>query len=112
MGMTVAYRFQQLLKLKNTSALFEALQLLERLGDVARANGLSEGRLMTQSFGPFNQIVLYIDYPDLATYEREMRSLLELSEFRELAKKLDNLAVEEDPGETTMWEDISSEDAF
>jgi hypothetical protein len=106
----MAYRLHYVFQVRGTSAFFETIRLMEQLNEVAAASGLSRGRIMTQSFGPFNQIGLFVDFPDLATYERETGSLMALAEFRELAQKLDDLAVENDPGGTTMWEDISSEE--
>jgi hypothetical protein len=106
----MAYQLQQIFKLKSTAAFVEATRLCEQLNEIARANGLTEARIMTQSFGPFNQIAINLDYPDLATYEREIKSRISLPEVRELLEKYDDLAPQADPGGSTMWEDVTSEE--
>jgi hypothetical protein len=104
----MAYRLRYLLKTKGTSAFIESVRLMERLNEISRANGITEGRIMTQSFGPFNQIAVDVDYPDLATYEQEAEAYFSLPEVLEVVGKLDDVSLETDPGETAMWEDITS----
>ena len=61
---------------------------------------------MTQTFGPFNQLSVNVDYPDLASYERESESFFALQEIREVIDQMPEVLKEADPGETTMWEDV------
>jgi hypothetical protein len=105
----MAYRLQYTFKAKNALAFDDTVQLLERLQAISRDNGLKERRLMTQSFGPFNQLLVNVDYLDLASYERETELLFAVPEVREVVNQLPGVLRESDPGETIMWEDISSE---
>jgi hypothetical protein len=105
----MAYRLRYILKTKGTAGLLETVRLMERLNEIARANGITEGRVMTQSFGPFNQIAVDVDYPDLGTYEREAETYFSLPEVQEVLRKMDDISLETDPGGTTMWEDITND---
>jgi hypothetical protein len=78
-----------ILNTEGTSALIEAVRLMERLNEISRANGITEGRVMTQSFGPFNQIAVDVDYPDLATYERKTEAYFSLLQVQEVIRKLE-----------------------
>jgi hypothetical protein len=105
----MAYRLQHVFKTRNALAFDDAVQLLERLKTISGSQGFQERRTMTQAFGPVNQLMVNIDYPDLASYERESQSFFSLPEVREVVDQLTGLLRESDPGETTMWEDVSSE---
>ena len=105
----MAYRLRYIFKTRNASAFDHTIQLLERLNAISREQGITERRLMTQTFGPFNQLAVDVDYPDLATYEMETESFFALPEVNEVIKQLPAVLRESDPGEAVMWEDIASE---
>ena len=105
----MGYRLQYTFKTKNASAFDDTVQLLERLQAISKDRGLKERRIMTQAFGPFNQLSVNVDYPDLASYERETESFFALPEVQEVVNQLPRVLREIDPGESIMWEDISSE---
>ena len=102
----MAYRLQYIFKTRNALAFDRTIQLLERLQAISRDQGLSERRIMTQAFGPFNQLSVNVDYPDLASYERESELFFALPEVREVIDQMPEVLRETDPGETTMWEDV------
>ena len=102
----MAYRLQYIFKTRNALAFDRTIQLLERLQAISRDQGLSERRIMTQAFGPLNQLSVNVDYPDLASYERETELFFALPEVREVIDKMPEVLREADPGETTMWEDV------
>ena len=52
-----------------------AIETAQRLNEISRKRGWQEGIIWTQSFGPYNEIVIEYDYPDLATYEREQAAV-------------------------------------
>jgi hypothetical protein len=105
----MAYRLQYTFKARNAVAFGQTVRLLERLQAISRDHGFQERRIMTQAFGPFNQLVVNVDYADLASYERESELFFVLPEVQEVIEQLPAVLREADPGETTMWEDVSSE---
>jgi hypothetical protein len=105
-GGFMTYRLQHIFKIKNALAFDQAVQLLERLQAISRDQGFQERGTMTQAFGPINQLLVNIDYPDLASYERESQMFFTLPEVREVVDQLTVLLREGDPGESTMWEDV------
>ncbi len=94
----MAYRLRYIFKTRNASAFDHAVQLLERLNAISREQGITERRLMTQTFGPFNQLAVDVDYPDLATYERETESFFALPEVNEVIRQLPAVLRESDRG--------------
>jgi hypothetical protein len=105
----MAYRLQYTFKTRNASAFDQTVRLLERLQAISRDHGFQERRIMTQAFGPFNQLSVNVDYPDLASYERESELFFALADVQDVIEQLPAVLREGDPGETTMWEDVSSE---
>jgi hypothetical protein len=106
----MAYRLRYHLKCKNTASFKELLGYLEELNRISEAHGITPGRIMTQSFGPFDEIAVDVDYPDLATYEREFQKFFSRPEVQDILTRSDPLFREFDSGGTVMWEDVSSQD--
>jgi hypothetical protein len=71
----VMYRVRSLLKV-NRDGWNGAIENVARLNEIAEQRGWQQASVWTQTFGPFNEIVIEIDYPDLATYERETAAFL------------------------------------
>ena len=69
------YRVRSLLKV-NRDGWNGAIENVARLNEIAEQRGWQQASVWTQTFGPFNEIVIEIDYPDLATYERETAAFL------------------------------------
>jgi hypothetical protein len=65
--------------------------------------GMTRSTLWTQSWGPFNELVIETDYPDLATYEKERSMMFADPDFRPL---LDRAQAARLPnwGHSEMWE--------
>jgi NIPSNAP len=49
----------------------EYLKALEQLNEIARARGWAEASFWVATAGTANELVADVDYPDLATFERE-----------------------------------------
>jgi hypothetical protein len=49
----------------------EYLKALEQLNAIARARGWAEATFLVATAGTANEIIAEIDYPDLATFDRE-----------------------------------------
>jgi hypothetical protein len=61
---------------KGGSAWNDALDLIREIDEIQIAAGRATGTVWTQVVGPFNEIVIETDYPDLATYERESNAIM------------------------------------
>ena len=62
---------------KTGSAWNDALGLIREIDEIQIAAGRATGTVWTQVVGPFNEMVIETDFPDLATYERESEALHE-----------------------------------
>jgi hypothetical protein len=58
-------------RLKSGEGWNDFLQTANKLNEVSRDRGWAEFSFWTQVAGPFNEIVLEADYPDLATFEQQ-----------------------------------------
>lgn len=58
-------------KLKSGEGWNDFLQTAAKLNEISRARGWVEFSFWTQVAGPFNEIQLEAEYPDLATFEQQ-----------------------------------------
>jgi hypothetical protein len=49
----------------------EYLKALEQLNEIARGRGWAEATLLVATAGTANELIAEVEYPDLATFERE-----------------------------------------
>lgn len=49
----------------------EYLKSMERLNEIARARGWAEATFWVATAGTANELIADVDYPDLATFDRE-----------------------------------------
>ena len=75
-----------------------------RLKEIARERGWQEMTIWTQTFGPFGELVLETDYPDLATYERETNAFFADDECMKLTMEAMNYRSPGEPGHNEMWQ--------
>jgi hypothetical protein len=84
----------------------EAIENARRLSELAELRGRQEATIWTQSFGPFNEIVIETDYPDLATYEREHAEASADEEARELRAEGRQYLRADAMGHNELWERV------
>lgn len=83
-----------------------AIENARRLNEIAKVRGWQEATIWTQTFGPFNEIVLETDYPDLATYEREQAVAAADEEVRELRAEGRQYLRADVMGHNELWERV------
>jgi len=83
-----------------------AIENARRLNDIAKVRGWQEATIWTQSFGPFNEIVIETDYPDLATYERERAEASADEEARQLRAEARQYLRPDAMGHNELWERV------
>ena len=65
------YRFRQLLTVSDVDGWNEVVAVYEEAQKLSDAKGWARGTLFTRTVGRFNELCLEIEYPDLATMERQ-----------------------------------------
>lgn len=80
------------------------LENIERLNQLAEQRGWQQATVWTQSFGPFNEIVMELDYPDLATYERETAAFYADEEAMRLVQEGRKYVRSDDVGHNELWQ--------
>jgi hypothetical protein len=66
----------------------EALQFCHELTDVCHARGWQTPRVLVPTVGIDNQLVIEVEYPDYATYQRENEQVYRDAEFMKLIRSL------------------------
>ena len=79
---------------------------VERMNELAAKRGWQQATVWTQTFGPFNELSIEREYPDLATYERESAAFYADEEAMRL--NVDGLRYRrgEDSGYNDIWERV------
>lgn len=85
-----------------------AIENVQQVNAIAQQRGWQEATVWTQSFGPFGELCIEIDYPDLATYERESRALWADEECMKLMAEGMRYRRSEDWGYNEMWESAAT----
>jgi hypothetical protein len=49
----------------------EVVESIDEINGLLRSRGMAEYRAWTPTFGKLNELILELEFPDLATYERE-----------------------------------------
>ena len=75
-----------------------------RIDQVARQRGWQEATIWTQSFGPFGELSIELEYPDLATYERETDAFFADEECMKLMEDAMKFRRPDSPGYNEMWQ--------
>lgn len=83
-----------------------AIENARRLNEIAKVRGWQEATIWTQTFGPFNEIVIETDYPDLATYEREHAEASADEETRDLRAEGRKYLRGDAMGHNELWERV------
>jgi hypothetical protein len=78
---------------KNLSGWNEALDLIREIDGIQTAAGRTSSTVWTQVAGPFNEIIIEVDYPDLATYQREVDALFSDPAALKLFPRIEEITV-------------------
>ena len=97
------YRMRMRFKMKGLEGWNGFLGVVEEINAHAREKGWVQATAWTQSFGPFNEVELSMDYPDLATYERETNEFFADEKVTKLMTKFPEF-VESGAGYSEMWQ--------
>jgi hypothetical protein len=86
-----------------------ALENLAQINEVAKQRGWHQATVWTQTFGPFNELSIELEYPDLATYERETAAFYADEEAMKLI--MDGMQFrrgDDDPGYNDIWQRVDA----
>ena len=81
-----------------------AIENVARLNEVAKQRGWQQATVWTLTFGPFNEIAIEIEYPDLATYERETAAYFADEEAMKLNAEARQYMRSDDMGFNEIWQ--------
>ncbi len=97
------YRVRYHQKLRSAESRNDYLRLSEQLNELARQRGWREATFWTPTVGSFNEIVVELEYPDLATFEHESRALFTDPDAADLLLRFGDL-VDHGWGHSELWE--------
>ena len=97
------YRVRSVIKIRTTEGWNEAITNAARINEVAKSRGWQQATVWTQTFGPFGEISIETEYPDLATYERETAEFYADQEAMKLSLETVKHLREDDPGYNEIW---------
>jgi len=72
----------------------EYLKALEQLNERAREHGWAEATFWTRLAGKANEIIAEVDYPDLATFEREGDAQASDAEWMKIIRSTTEIVVQ------------------
>lgn len=100
------YRQRQLITVSDLEAWNQAVEIVEEINKLCASKGWAQGTLFTRTIGPFNELCLEFDFPDLATFQRENEEWLAEPGIGELMRRIDGLHTE-NPGYSELWEEAT-----
>jgi hypothetical protein len=83
------YRQRQFVTVKDLDGWNEIVSVVDDVNKLCAERGWTQGTLMTRTFGTFNELCLEIDFPDLATFESEMKAWMADPDTGPLMRRLD-----------------------
>ena len=81
-----------------------SIENVARINKIAKERGWSQATVWTQSFGPFAELCIEVEYPDLATYERESAALFADAKVMQLIGDGMQYRRGDDPGYNELWQ--------
>jgi hypothetical protein len=78
------------------------IQPFNRLSEIARERGWQEATIWTQTFGPFGELMIEIDYPDLTTYQKQTSEFFADRECMNLT--METMKYRAGDGHNEMWQ--------
>ena len=100
------YRMRQLFTISKIDGWNEAIAVVDEVNKLCASKGWSQATVYTRTVGRFGEICLEIEYPDLATFERENKEWMAEPGIGELMRRIDEIALE-DPGYSELWEEAT-----
>ncbi len=70
------------------------LEALEQLNEIARARGWAEATFWVATAGTANELIAEVDYPDLATFDREGQGQSSDSEWMKVIRSTAEMVVQ------------------
>ena len=101
------YRERLFFKVEDFAGWNEMNKVHQEINSLMESKGLAPGTLWTQSWGPFNELCIEIDYPDLATYEKERSMVTSDPDFLPLFERISKVTVT-GWGRNEMWESATT----
>jgi hypothetical protein len=98
------YRMRQLFTVSDIDGWNEGIALVDEVNKLCASKGWAQATLFSRTVGRFGEVCLEIDYPDLATMERENKEWMEEPGIGKLMRRIDAIATE-DQGYSELWEE-------
>jgi hypothetical protein len=86
-----------------------AIENVARMNELARKRGWQQATVWTQAFGPYNELSIELEYPDLATYEREAAAFGADDEAMNLRHDAVKYRRGGDSGYSDVWERVDDD---
>lgn len=96
------YRQRQFITVKDIDGWNEFVSLVDEVNKLCAERGWTQGTVMTRTFGTFNELCYEVDYPDLATFESEMKAWMADPDVAPLMRRLDAIP-REGTGFDELW---------
>ncbi len=100
------YRMRQLFTLSDIDAWNEAMTIVEEVNKLCASKGWVQATVYERTVGRFGEMSLEMDYPDLATMEREYKEWMTEPGIGKLMRRIDAIATE-DPGYSELWQEAT-----
>lgn len=100
------YRERQLLTVKSIDGWNEFIAIVDEINELCASKGWSQAKIFTRTAGRFNELCLEIDYPDLATFERERKEWESEPGIGKLMRRIDAVELV-DEGYNEIWEEAT-----
>ena len=97
------FRERVFFKVEDVNGWNEMSALCDEINAHLEKKGMITSTLWTQSWGPFNEVVIETDYPDLATYEKERSMMMSDADLVPLFERVEKIRVP-NWGHNEMWE--------
>ena len=82
---------------------------VELMNELAAKRGWQQATVWTQAFGPYNELSIELEYPDLATYEREAAAFAADEEAMNLRHDAVKYRRGGDSGYSDVWERVDED---
>ena len=80
------------------------IETVSRINELGKQRGWQQATVWTQTVGPFGELSIEIEYPDLATYERETAAYFADEEVMKLQLEAMRYLRSNDAGYSEMWQ--------
>ncbi len=100
------YRMRELFTLSNIDGWNEAIAIADEVNKLCASKGWNQATVFERTVGRFGEMCFEIEYPDLATMEREFKERMEEPGIGKLMRRIDAIATE-GPGYSELWEEAT-----